>query len=413
MAPVAGPWRVPDPQTDEHNEQQIQHRNAEQPRLYKLVAELAGTAAERNGRPRTVEQPFGFRQIEVKGRVLTINGKPVKYRGVNRLSAHPLMGRAITAEVIRQDAEMIKDANFNMVRATIGPPHPASLNYADELGLYIENEGPACWGKHAQDLRCATLYRGIMCEFLEREGIRVISDGTQHVRATAGEHEIRLAQEEHLRRAHDRLDPGAAVKPLSHGRQAPHLVGQLSDVPRPLEEDEVLHRLLGEAEALDRAVEATRRIKEEIPYVRIVILTVSDADQNLFEAIKSGAQGYLLKKIEPQTLFSTLRKVVEGEAPMSGIMATKLLAEFSRQTRRTSQPPTPVATLTEREKEVLHHIAHGKTNKDIAAVLSIAENTVKNHLKNILEKLHLDNRVQAATYALREGLIQKPAQEKV
>ena len=152
-------------------------------------------------------------------------------------------------------------------------------------------------------------------------------------------------------------------------------------------------------------LEATRRIKEEIPYVRIVILTVSDADQNLFEAIKSGAQGYLLKKIEPQTLFSTLRKVVEGEAPMSGIMATKLLAEFSRQTRRTSQPPTPVATLTEREKEVLHHIAHGKTNKDIAAALSIAENTVKNHLKNILEKLHLENRVQAAAYALREGIV--------
>ena len=85
---------------------------------------------------------------------------------------------------------------------------------------------------------------------------------------------------------------------------------------------------------------------------------------------------YTVEKIEPQTLFSTLRKVVEGEAPMSGIMATKLLAEFSRQTRRTSQPPTPVATLTEREKEVLHHIAHGKTNKDIAAALQAAEDAL-------------------------------------
>jgi len=157
-------------------------------------------------------------------------------------------------------------------------------------------------------------------------------------------------------------------------------------------------------------LEATRRIKEEIPYVRIVILTVSDEDQNVFEAIKSGAQGYLLKKIEPQTLFNTLRRAVEGEAPVSGIMATKLLAEFSRQTRRASQPPAPA--LSEREKEVLTHIAQGKTNKDIAASLSIAENTVKNHLKNILEKLHLENRVQAATYALREGLAQKPAQTK-
>jgi DNA-binding NarL/FixJ family response regulator len=159
-------------------------------------------------------------------------------------------------------------------------------------------------------------------------------------------------------------------------------------------------------------LEATQRIKAEFPYVRIVMLTVSDADENLFEAIKSGAQGYLLKKIEPQTLFSTLRKVVEGEAPMSGVMATKLLAEFSRQTRRASQSPTAVATLTEREREVLNHIADGKTNKDIASALSIAENTVKNHLKNILEKLHLENRVQAATYALREGLIQKPPQTK-
>ena len=158
-------------------------------------------------------------------------------------------------------------------------------------------------------------------------------------------------------------------------------------------------------------LEATRRIKEEIPYVRIVILTVSDEDQNLFEAIKSGAQGYLLKKIEPQTLFNTLRKAVEGEAPVSGVMATKLLAEFSRQTRRASQPTAPAATLTEREKEVLNQIAQGKTNKDIAVALSIAENTVKNHLKNILEKLHLENRVQAATYALREGLIEKPAKD--
>jgi DNA-binding NarL/FixJ family response regulator len=158
-------------------------------------------------------------------------------------------------------------------------------------------------------------------------------------------------------------------------------------------------------------LEATQRIKAEFPYVRIVMLTVSDADENLFEAIKSGAQGYLLKKIEPQTLFSTLRKVVEGEAPMSGVMATKLLAEFSRQTRRASQSPTAVATLTEREREVLNHIADGKTNKDIASALSIAENTVKNHLKNILEKLHLENRVQAATFALRQGLLNKPPKE--
>ncbi len=159
-------------------------------------------------------------------------------------------------------------------------------------------------------------------------------------------------------------------------------------------------------------MEATQRIKQEFPYVRIVILTVSDEDQHLFDAIKHGAQGYLLKKIDPQTLFRTLRGAVAGEAPLSRSMATKLLAEFARQSRRGAQPPAPTGTLTEREKEVLGLLAAGKTNKELAEALAIAENTVKNHLKNILEKLHLENRVQAATYAIREGLVQNSQQTK-
>jgi DNA-binding NarL/FixJ family response regulator len=155
-------------------------------------------------------------------------------------------------------------------------------------------------------------------------------------------------------------------------------------------------------------LEATRRLKAEIPYVRIVILTVSDGDQNLFDAIKSGAQGYLLKKIEPQALFSTLRGVVQGEASFSRITAMKLLGEFSRLAQQEAVPPSPGARLSPREKEVLELITRGKTNKEIASALDIAENTVKNHLKNILEKLHLENRVQAATYALRQGLLERP-----
>jgi DNA-binding NarL/FixJ family response regulator len=155
-------------------------------------------------------------------------------------------------------------------------------------------------------------------------------------------------------------------------------------------------------------LEATRRIKAEIPYVRIVILTVSDGDQNLFDAIKSGAQGYLLKKIEPQALFSTLRGVVQGEASFSRITAAKLLGEFSRLAQQEAVPPSPGARLSPREKEVLELITRGKSNKEIASALDIAENTVKNHLKNILEKLHLENRVQAATYALRKGLVERP-----
>ncbi len=155
-------------------------------------------------------------------------------------------------------------------------------------------------------------------------------------------------------------------------------------------------------------LEATRRIKEALPYVKIVILTVSEEDQNLFEAIKSGAQGYLLKKIEPQELFAMLKGVVQGDAPISRAMATKILREFALQARQTAAPSSPAANLSPREKEVLDLVTQGKSNKEIAAALAIAENTVKNHLKNILEKLHLENRVQAATYALREGLVEKP-----
>ncbi len=153
-------------------------------------------------------------------------------------------------------------------------------------------------------------------------------------------------------------------------------------------------------------LEATRRIKAEIPYVRIVILTASDGDRTLFEAVKSGAQGYLLKNIEPQALYGTLRGVVRGEAPVSRVMAGRLLEEFARQHR--DPAPLPAAELTVREREALEHVARGRSNKEIAAALAIAENTVKNHLKNILEKLHLENRVQAATYAFREGLVKKP-----
>jgi hypothetical protein len=139
--------------------------NAEQPRLYKLIAEITDSQGQKN----VIEQPFGFREIEVKHRTLTLNGKAVKFRGISRVDAHPLLGRALTPEVDRQDMELIKAANFNMVRATIAPPHPASLDASDELGLYVENEGPTCWGNHAGDLRYAAIYQGVMCEFLERD----------------------------------------------------------------------------------------------------------------------------------------------------------------------------------------------------------------------------------------------------
>jgi DNA-binding NarL/FixJ family response regulator len=166
-------------------------------------------------------------------------------------------------------------------------------------------------------------------------------------------------------------------------------------------------------------LEATRRIKSEMPYVRIIVLTVSDGDRNLFEAVKAGAQGYLLKNIEPRALVGTLRGVVQGEAPMSRVMAARLLEEFARQARppvagAAPAAPSPTAAappLTAREEQVLELVAGGKSNKEIAAALDITENTVKNHLKNILEKLHLENRVQAATFALRQRLSARPPQE--
>ncbi|HSD50079.1 MAG TPA: response regulator transcription factor [Candidatus Methylomirabilis sp.] len=153
-------------------------------------------------------------------------------------------------------------------------------------------------------------------------------------------------------------------------------------------------------------LEATRRIKEEIPTVRIVVLTVSDEDQSLFDAIRSGAQGYLLKKMKPQALFSTLRGIMQGEAPLSRVMAAKLLEEFARLARREATPSLRPVNLSYREKEVLQLLSQGKTNKEIATVLTITENTTKSHLKNILEKLHLENRVQAVAHALRQGLIE-------
>jgi DNA-binding NarL/FixJ family response regulator len=150
--------------------------------------------------------------------------------------------------------------------------------------------------------------------------------------------------------------------------------------------------------------EATRLIQKDWPEAKIVMLTVSDDDQDLFTAIRSGALGYLVKKIEPEELFARLRGVSQGEAPLSRVMASRILQEFAR-VGTEAPPPDSTRSLTPREREVLQLVTKGMTNKEIGAQLHIAENTVKNHLRNILEKLHLQNRAQAAAYAVREGLV--------
>lgn len=150
-------------------------------------------------------------------------------------------------------------------------------------------------------------------------------------------------------------------------------------------------------------LEAARRIKAALPSTMIVVLTVSEEDQKLFEALKAGAHGYLLKNVEPEELFRTLRGVVRGEAFVTPSMAFKILDEFTRQVR--APKGTPSAGLSPREREVLELLTRGNVNKEIAVALEISENTVKNHLKSIMEKLHLENRVQVVAYALREGLV--------
>lgn len=154
-------------------------------------------------------------------------------------------------------------------------------------------------------------------------------------------------------------------------------------------------------------LEATRLIKTEFPETKIVILTVSDDDENLFEAIKSGAQGYLLKSLQSQAFFELLSGVAQGEAPISRGIATKILGEFARHLQQDAARTASKEDLTDREKEVLRFVAEGSTNRDIAVKLNVTENTVKYHLKNILEKLHLRNRAQAVAYAMQTGLLKK------
>lgn len=151
-------------------------------------------------------------------------------------------------------------------------------------------------------------------------------------------------------------------------------------------------------------LEATRRIKKEMPHIKIVMLTASVEDQNLFDAIKIGAQGYLLKDLEPYQLFDLLESISRGESPLSGAIATKILMEFNRPAQAPNEENDFVEELTQREVEILQAITEGLTNKEIASKFSIAENTVKIHLRNILEKLHLKNRIQAAVYAVRQGM---------
>jgi two-component system NarL family response regulator len=151
-------------------------------------------------------------------------------------------------------------------------------------------------------------------------------------------------------------------------------------------------------------IEATQRIRDALDRVKVVMLTGSEDEEDLFAAVRAGANGYLLKDGAIDEIADAVRAVARGQSVIAPTMASKLLAEFSLLSRRVDDQNGGAPRLTERELEVLRLVARGMSNKEIAADLVIAQNTVKNHVRNILEKLHLRTRTEAATYAVREKL---------
>ncbi|HEY7213376.1 MAG TPA: response regulator transcription factor [Thermoanaerobaculia bacterium] len=155
---------------------------------------------------------------------------------------------------------------------------------------------------------------------------------------------------------------------------------------------------------------ATRLISAEMPQVKVVVLTASDEDAKLFEAIKSGAQGYLLKDVESRELFALLEGVGRGEPALTPALAGRLLQEFAHPSRSAAEPNDPDA-LTDRERQVLELLVDGVTsNRKLAKHLGVSENTVKFHVRNILDKLHLHNRAQVVGFALRHGIVAPPGE---
>jgi two-component system, NarL family, nitrate/nitrite response regulator NarL len=170
-------------------------------------------------------------------------------------------------------------------------------------------------------------------------------------------------------------------------------------------------------------VEAVRILRDELPSIKIIVLTVSESEDYLLDAIRFGAHGYLLKDLRPDQLYEMLRAVMRDETPLSPAIAGRLLEEIRRPgegSDRSATTPSPNASrapsdarpaapdlrsiLTRRELETLQFVADGLSNKEIGSQLSITEGTVKNHVHNALEKLQLENRIQATAYVIREGL---------
>lgn len=181
------------------------------------------------------------------------------------------------------------------------------------------------------------------------------------------------------------------VGEAADGEEAVALVQTL--LPDVVVMDLVMPRLDG--------IEAIRRIRENAPSTRVIVLTSFAEDEKVFAAVRAGAAGYLLKDIRPHELAEAIRTVGRGEALLHPAVAAKLMQEFAQGERL-----GPAATLTPREMDVLRLIARGRSNKEIALVLGVAEKTVKTHVSSILQKLDLADRTQAALYAVRERLVE-------
>ncbi|WP_240917534.1 response regulator transcription factor [Phycicoccus sp. HDW14] len=152
-------------------------------------------------------------------------------------------------------------------------------------------------------------------------------------------------------------------------------------------------------------IEAAGLLHAADPGARILMLTMSDDESDLFQAIKAGASGYLLKDLPGEEVADAIRRVHDGQAIIPPGMAATLLQEFSRLSQDVAPGAPTESHLTDREVEVLRLVARGMVNREIAESLGIAENTVKNHVRSILEKLHLHSRVEAAVYAHQQRLV--------
>jgi two-component system nitrate/nitrite response regulator NarL len=210
-------------------------------------------------------------------------------------------------------------------------------------------------------------------------------------------------------------------QPLFRGAIAALIAGQddlevVGEAENGLEAVEKAHELDPDLIVMDvempvmDGVEATRLVREQKPAVKVVMLTVSESDDHVFDAIRLGAHGYLLKDLRPEELFERIRSVMRDETPLSPAIAGRLLEEIrsGATTRSSSATVTEEPSITPRELEILQLVAEGMSNKEIGKRLYITEGTVKNHVHNALEKLHMKNRIQAAAYITRQGLGRRP-----